>query len=358
MECLKNIVGISKMDCICLTDGLTTEQIEEAQKSTSGLYLDSDLSGGIKLQDVKYLDACGELFKIAKQSIESAEREFYDDVRVEILNKYKSSKPTFIGDLGRLQYSGFMGSNKPLQFLQIRPVSLSGATMKIDTVRINISASKSVNVKLISVIEGLTYGDVVFETTVNTQANKWTSVNIPPDLKLPLSVSGRKMFYFFVWEKTGTEQAVDNATSCGCSGGDAYQNYIQLTGGQAEDYDNLNNGSEKFARGFSIGAQIYCETSGLVCDLLTTSEIFKLVTPWAILFKAGVNLINNVLKSSEINRITMMNREVLWGTRNNFLKEYQNRVAYLGSEVDLSQNECFSCSNKTMYVGNIYGQKH
>lgn len=343
------------MDCICLTDGLTSDQIEQAKKSTSGLYLDTDLSGGVKLADVKYLDSCGEFFRIATESIEAAQRDFSDDFRVALLTKYKSAKTAFMGELGRLQYSGFMPATKPIQYVRIEPSSTGGGIMKIDTVRININASKLVKIKMVAVMDGLTYGDTVFEAEVNTVANKWTNVVIPDSVSVPLTMSGRKMNYYLAWEKTGAELPVDNSTSCGCSGGDGYSSFVKLFGGQADSYEDLTKYEEKLAHGFSIGAQISCDTGNVVCDLLKTSELFKLVTPKAILFKAGANMINNILKSSEISRITMMNREVMWGSRNHFIKEYETRISYLASEVTLGANDCFTCSTNSLYVGNVFG---
>lgn len=355
MECLQNTVGISKMDCICLTDGLTPEQIEAAKKSTSGLYLDTSLSGGIKLADVKYLDMCGEYFRLAKESIEAAERDFYDDITVSLLSKYKAIKPKFIGEIGRLQYAGFINIDAPLQYVRIEPIDGGGGILQIDTLRLNINASKAVNIKIVAVFDGLTYGTTVYETTVNSISNRWVDVPMNDIITLPLLINGKKMIYYVVWEKTGTENAVDNSTSCGCSGGDGYSSFISVTGGAASDYNNLvKNEGDKFAKGLSIGAQLYCDSSGIVCDLYNTNDMFKLVAPKAILFKAGANLINNVLKSSEISRLTMMNRETMWGTRNNFIKEYENRVSYLGIEIDMPVNGCFSCSNNNMWVGNIY----
>jgi len=355
MDCLKNIVGISKMDCLCLADGLSPEQIEAAKKSTSGLYLDANLKGMIKLSDIKYLDACGMYYKMASEAIEAAQRQYTDDLKIMLSEKYKSNRARFIGELGRLQYSGFLGAQKNLQYVKIQPNDINAAVIQIDSLRINISHSKTVTVKLISIIDGLSYGDIVYETTVQTTANKWVNVTIPEEMKLPFSVKGYKMSYYFVWEKEGNEQPVDNSTSCGCSGGDAYSQYVTFTGGQADDYDSFGGINDKFARGLSIGAQIYCDTAAVVCDKFYKEEAVSLISAWSVLFKAGEILFNKILMSSSIERITMMNREAMYGMRNHYEKEYNNRIAYLTTEIDLSSSGCFSCSNNKMYVGSIFG---
>ena len=162
MDCLNNIIGISNMDCLCMTDGLTQEEIAEAKKSTSGLYLDQNLDGGVKLKDIKTLDACGLYYRLAKESKEGAIRAYGDDLKIGMSGKYKSVKPKFIGELGRLQYSGFIAAQQTLQYLRIEPKGTGGAILQLDNLRININENKTVPIKLVSVMEGMTSGETVF----------------------------------------------------------------------------------------------------------------------------------------------------------------------------------------------------
>jgi hypothetical protein len=356
MECLENIIGITNADCECLLSGLTPEQIADAKKSTSGLYLDGNLEGGVALAEVKLLENCGDYFNLAKKAITAAQKAFYDDIQIAIGAKYKSVKSRFIGELGRLQYAGVMAANKPIQYLKITPLTQSLSVMKINNVRLIINTTKqAVTVKLLQVLDGLSYGDVVFEAEVNTTANRFVSVDIPVNLQVPLSINNRKINYFFVWERTAGELPMDNSTSCGCSGGDAYSQYVRLSGGQADDYDTLGVDSDVFAHGLSVDAEIFCETGGLVCSEFRKEDRIALVSAWSVLYKAGELLIEYVLQSPEINRFTMMSREYLWGKRNHFKAEYNNRIQYLGGEIDITANDCFVCRDRKMFVGNVYG---
>lgn len=356
MECLENIIGITNSNCECVLSGLTDEQVASAKISTSGLYLDGNLEGGVSLAEVKLLENCGEYYRLANKAIKSAQKAFADDVQIAISSKYKAAKARFMGELGRLQYAGAMAVQSPLQFLKVEPLVQSAAVMKVNNVRINLNTTKeAVTVKLIQVLEGLTHGDVIFEAQVNTVANRFISVEIPVNLQVPLSINNRVVNYYFVWERTGAELPMDNAVSCGCSGGDAYAQYVKLKGGQAQDYDNLGAGTDGFAHGLSVDAEIFCETGGLVCSEFRKEDRIALVSAWSVLYKAGELLIEYVLQSPEINRFTMMNREYLWGKRNHFKAEYNNRIAYLSSEIDITANDCFVCRDRKMFVGNIYG---
>ena len=355
MECLENIIGITNSNCECLTAGLTEEQVAAAKKSTSGLYLDGNLEGGVALEEIKLLENCGEYYKLASKAIKSAQKAFYDDLQIAIGSKYKNVKSRFMGELGRLQYAGAMNVQDTLQYLKVEPLVSSVAVMRVNNVRLNITTTKeAVPVKLIAVLDGFSSGDIIFETVVNTQAARFVSVEIPVGLQVPLSRNGRKVNYYFVWEREN-ELPIDNSVSCGCSGGDAYQEYVKLTGGTAADYDSLGIKSDVFAHGFSVDAEIYCETAGLICKEFHKEDRVALVSAWSVLYKAGELLIEYVLQSPEINRFTMMSREYLWGKRNHFKAEYNNRLAYLGAEIDITADDCFMCRDKKMFVGNVFG---
>lgn len=355
MECLDNIIGISNATCECVLSGLSTEQKEEVRKSVSGLYLDGDLEGGVSLSEIKLLDNCEDYFNLAKKAILHAKKAFESDIQVAIGSKYKTSKARFVGELGRLQNTGPMAVQKPFQYMKIKPLTISPATMKIHNVRLNINTAKATNVKLIAVMDGLTYGDTIFEAVVNTVANRFTNVEIPINLQVPLVVNNRPMHYYFIWEREGNELPQDNGLSCGCSGGDAFDAYVQLSGGQSDDLETLGQVVDKYAHGFSVDAEISCETGGLVCSEFRNDDKIAIVSAWANLYKAGELLIEYVLQSPEINRFTLMNREYLWGKRNHFKKEYEMRIAYLGSEIDVTKSDCFVCRDTKMFIGNVFG---
>lgn len=355
MECLNNIIGITNTTCACVLDGLTPTQKEEAQLSKSGLYLDGNLEGGVHISDVKMLEYCDEYFRLATKAIKAAKKAFEDDIQVAIQTKYKTNKAKFIGELGRLQYSGYLTVSEPLQFMRLIPKQENAAVMKINNVRLNISAAKNVNVKMIAVIDGLTYGDVVFESTVATQAGRFINVAIPENLKVPLTINNRKINYYFVWEKTGVEMPINNGVSCGCSGGDAYKEYIEIKGGGTTDIESLHDGTDRYAHGFSVDAELFCETGDLVCNEYNKNSIVSIVTAWSNLYKAGELLIEYILQSPEINRFTMMNREYLWGKRNHFKKEYENRIMYLVGEIEITADDCFVCRDAKAFVGNVFG---
>lgn len=357
MECLTNIVGISANDCVCITDGLTPEQKTEIKKSVSGLYLDRDLEGGISLSDVRLLDYCNDYYTIAKNAIESASRRFSDDLLITLSKRYKSAKAKFIGALGRVDYSGTLDVNKKYQILKVKPHETSrSAVLTINGIRVIADSDAMSTVKIFAVRSGETSGVEVFSAPITLAANRYAAVNLSAPLEFPLYESGYIIDYYFIWERPDglSINPKDNKTKCNCTGGNAFDGYVSLFGGETDSLESIT-ASDPYSHGFNIDGEIACETGNVVCREFNAQNEVAIISAWAILYKAGELINEAILNSPEINRFTTMNREYLWGKRNHFRKEYEARVAYLGSEIDLSSSDCYICRESRMFVGNIFG---
>ena len=110
-----------------------------------------------------------------------------------------------------------------------------------------------------------------------------------------------------------------------------------------------------FAHGFSLDVEIKCDTGRLICREFDSQNKIAVASAWANLYKAGELLIEKILSSSEITRFTLMNREYLYGKRNNYKKEYEMRIQYLAYEIDVTRGDCFICQNRDFFVGNVFG---
>ena len=354
MKCLENLIGISNTDCICVTDGLSEAQKAELKLSVSGLYLDTHLEGGLNLRDIKTLDACGDFFALAKRAIVSAKKKFEDDLEIGLGSRYKSSKPTFRGELGRLTYTGSLAKNKEYQFIKIVPNAVSDAVMRINGGRIIVNNNDVLNVYILAGFEG-EEPQVIHTTSVEVFANMFANFELPQNLVLPLSVDGRKMVYYFAWNGNAETQARDNGTKCNCTGGNAYDGYLSLKGGETDALNNFNVKEDNYAHGFTIDVDIRCEAGALFCREFDSQNKIAVASAWANLYKAGELLIEYVLNSPEITRFTLMNREYLRGKRNHFRKEYEMRIQYLTYEIDVTKGDCFVCQQNSIFVGNLFG---
>jgi len=73
-----------------------------------------------------------------------------------------------------------------------------------------------------------------------------------------------------------------------------------------------------------------------------------MVTAHAIRYEAGRSLIDNILGTGNINRYTMLPSETLWNLRNHFVERYEEMIAYLCQEADISSNDCLMCDDKSI----------
>ena len=351
MECLTNIIGVTRSTCLCVTDGLSQEQKEEFAISKSGLYLD-ELEGAVSLQDIKTLDACGEYFRLAIESIKIAKQEFAKDIEIALSNQYEN-KPKYNGDLGNASYASFLAKTKPYQFMKVEPRYTGDAVIELQRMRLIVSEPDTVNFYLLAGYENET-PQVIYTTTVETLPNIYTNIPLPANKKMPTTVNGRAMNYYFVWQGAVTTQARDNKLSCGCGGGNAYEDFVFLKGGQSDDLTMKNTVADEFSHGFNHTAMVSCETGALVCREYDANNSIAVATAAAIRYKANAILTQKILDSQTINRFTLMSREAMYGKRNHFNAEYRGSIDWLAMGVNVRQSGCWICRDNKMFVGNIF----
>ena len=353
MKCLENLIGISDTDCLCMLEGLTQEQINAAKNSVSGLYLDRNLEGGINVADIKNLDGCGEYYRLASEAIKAAKVRFESDIEMSLGRRYKNQKPTFRGDLGRMNFSASLNKSKNFQFMKLTANASSDAVLRIYGGKLILNADDTVRVYILAQ-RGLEVPEVIFTTEMQSVANKFTGFALPEKSDFPLTIDGEKMSYYFVWEGSEGTAARDNELSCKCSGGNAYDQFVKLKGGESDSL-NVLEGTDGYAHGFSLTAEIKCDTGLLVSREFNSQNKIAVASAWANLYKAGEILIEKVLNSSTINRITLMNRDYLYGKRNHFRARYDEFINYLAYEIDVTKGDCFICNDKNFFVGNVFG---
>ena len=344
MECLKNIIGITNSDCPCVIDGLTPEEVEKLRESESGLYLD-ELEGGVNIRSLEHLDSCQNMAEMALGARDTAVKKLNDDILVALQNKYRSAKKAFIGNIGRPSYTKNMNVNMPYQFMRLRPIRQSDAIMKISGLRLILDRQAMVMVNILRAPKGANQGEVIFSETVTASANTYTAVPIPEPLEYPLSANGELYDYYIVWSRLGTgANPKDLKISCNCSSGSGYDQFFDVSGGEMSDLNYLNNArGDRYSHGIVLDVDIRCKPGELICREYDRENAIAVTMAWATMYKAGELLIESVMNSGEVNRYTMMNREYLWGKRNHFRKEYETRVLYLASVMDVTSSDCFIC---------------
>lgn len=357
MDCLKNIIGITNTDCLCVLDGLTDDQKAAIKVSESGLFLD-ELEGGLSLRAVKYLDACQNFAQMALAARDTAIKKIYADIMVALSQKYKAGKQAFTGQIGRPSYTRTMNGQSQFQFLRLRAAENTDAVLKITGLRIIVDRVATFHVRLLKTFSGGNQGTEIMNVEITSLANAYTTIPLPNDqpLSLPLMDNGTANDYYLVWDRVeaGGANPKDIKIDCNCGSGNGFTSYLEARGGELTDVNMLGTKTtDEFTHGFSIDADIRCTPGDLICREYDRENAIALTMAWAIMYKAGEILIEKVMNSGEVNRYTMMNREYLWGKRNHFRAAYDERILYLSSVIDVSSSDCFICRNNVMYVGGI-----
>lgn len=349
MECLKNIIGITKTECPCIIEGLTPEEIAELRESESGLYMD-DLAGGVNFQGIKFLDTCKDFAKMNISARDLAIKTLMDDVTVALSKKYKAGKPAYIGFIGKPTYASTLNLTNQYQFLKITPRTASDAVVRLQTFKFIADRTASIDFKILKVGKGFNqFESIVFEKTVEAVANAYVVIELPRGgLPLPLRENSELYEYFIVWDRgiTGMNTK-DIKCNCNCgAGSDEFGGYIEVSGGQLDSLDNLNEATkDAYTHGISLNVDIRCVTGDLICREYNNEDAVAVTMAWATMYKTGELLIESVMASKEVNRYTLMNREYLWGKRNHFIKEYESRVHYLADQIDINSSDCFVCKD-------------
>lgn len=353
MECLTDIIGVTQSDCPCLINGLTEDQITELAKSQSGFYMD-DIPDAVTLKAIKLVDACQGFYEMATYSKKQAIISLQDDIAAGLELKFKQAKGNYFGSIGRTQYAGTLPATKPIYFMKIEPNGKTDAAITFKKARIYSSEAGNTNFYIFKMVNGDL--EQVFTAPVSLIANNATLVTPAANLVLPMDQNGQPVTYFVAWETINGAKPKDNKVDCNCNAGNGagFGDYVTVSGGEAAvliDMDTAKTVNKAY--GIVLDVEIRCISSNFVCREYNDKNALAIVAKWAVAYKANEILIERILSSPEVNRYTLMNREHLYGKRNHFRAEYQNRVQYILDNVDVSKTDCFICKQSGLFLGGI-----
>jgi hypothetical protein len=350
MDCLKNIVGVTKLNCNCVVDDLDAETKAKLAASNSGLYLD-DLPGGVELRALNNIDTCQKMAVFALNALEVAANTVEADLKVAISNLYSKGANAYRGLIGQQSYAQTLEVTRKYQGILLRAQDGVDGIAIINRIMIIVNGAENITLKVYRAPRFSALGQEVATYDVQTISNNYTFVSMAAPLKLPLTINGQPQDYYFIYDsKVGANvYPKDCKIDCGCAPGvtTAISTYIKPIGIQLDDLDNLNGAlTDKYTRGILLDADLKCDTAQLVCGQYDKDEAVAVVMAYATQFKAGELLIEDVLKSNEVNRFTLQDNQYLWGKRNHFRSEYSQRITYLASAIDITQTNCFVCKDQ------------
>lgn len=357
MDCLNDIIGLSRTTCECFTEE------SSYNLSESGYYAD-ELEGMNIITIDKSTDCgTGSIWEMLDKARTLAINDFQTDMVAALSQTYKSSMKTFNGEIGKKQWSGTRTINNALSGLTLIPLRARNGVLKLNSIFVAMAETGTFNGMVYSTDQN--EGEDPIETfeVVITTAQSWKEVEL--NFELPMESSdGGDIAYFVVIENNGVKVMNNSLACCGFKPncrvfGKAYRtdrlwyNYVKVGGVQGADFEGLNacKPMENYMNGMRLDVTISCDAKDAICDNLDFNGGGNaMVIAKAVQYKTGYHIASMILSSTTINRYTMMDREELYAKRNMYQSEYQSRIAYLSTNLNVAENGCWTCDQRISIV--------
>lgn len=353
MECLKNIIGLSKTKCECLTDQLPTgsDEIPDYNISASGVYLDK--LPGFNINIASGADDCakGGIWDRMYEARENAILDYKTNLLGCLGTRYKSRINNFSGQLGLAKVQGNLNLSTLYAGQKISPRQIKGGFIYLNKIGILINQNANVTLYVYSNKDGSTllYSSTPVAATANTLT--WAQLSAP--LELPMWDDSMSQIQYYVFMGlNGTFQPKNNKNGCGCGSGgkEPYLNWLEISGANGNSPTNLS--SMKITKtelnGIVLGVDVKCKTSEIICSsqfpLDFENDPNALSKAYAIRFRAAAILYEDLLGSDNINRFTMLHRDEIYKSITEWNDKFMEWVNYeCENSQSIHENDCLVC---------------
>mgnify|MGYP003676081841 CR=1 FL=1 len=356
MECLKNVIGITRKECDCFEE----TKPEDSNKSLSGLYLDE--LDGLSMKQIDSSSDCGDgsVWDMMTKAISNAEINVKADLLTMISSKYSDAYSIFSGLIGNSTFNGALSSLKSVQGIIYKPTPIDGGfiTVKEIDTYFNQTTTGEINLEIYRTGSE----DVLYTIAVDTEANKIKKNIITNPIKLPLYIDGvNDLEYYFIYTKHATAIPLNNKMSCGCSGKvNDWQHWGDFNGININPYVSISelNGITGDLNQYGLGliVQMGCEKSSIICKSGTTldfvNDAIAINIAFALRYNAGISLLNGQLTRPDSSLVAINSEQIVYLV-GEYTEKYNEILNYLSSKIE-SSNGCFICDNE-MKLNPIYG---
>lgn len=360
-DCLDDIIGLSRSECECFD--------VPTNISLSGLYMDE--IDGLDLNSINGAADCaqGSLFDLMRKAREQAIIGFKTDYTTTISNKWKMGRANFKGQIGNDKFSAaYTIGNVAGHRYVMAPIK--NGVFKISRLGVLFNNTGTVN---ISIYSNLQDSALYTYNNVPTVAGKLTWYSLDAAIELPMYDAGKDYVeYFIVYDNPGFNPKANGFRCCSttlsfsCSNpafknvnNDArfnYANWCEVTGVNGADIDTIRDATPSFnnnAMGLVVDGELRCNMRAIACnDLDFENGVIPKVIAYAVWYRACAYLAEAILSTGQLSRYTMLDRERLYGKRNEYRKAYNDRLDWLTNpDVDevktfLLDSGCVICDQR------------
>jgi len=292
-------------------------------QSDSGLYLD-------EMQEFNLNKVPVEVDATTGLPVEGSLWQKAHHARREALKEMETALFAGLGTMNRLKndpYTGFLGSKDKKNYYKFQNGQVVTTVIQTNNIPGHVMRIKSLALHTsLETIVPVTINGKVYE--IKTRPALYTNI-LPTPIVIPINGEDITISY------TVNEFMVGINTMCyGCQG---------VVRKISPYFPNIE-GQE--GNGLVIDMTLTCQPDNVIYENYNTNHNgIAHVLAYAARFKTAELLIESILSSGTINRFTMMDNQYLWGKRNHFRKEFQDRINWLISTdgFDLSTDNCYQC---------------
>jgi hypothetical protein len=300
------------------------------------------------------------LFPMLATARTNAINDFISDVQVAIAKNQKKANNNFVGSIGKRKFTSTDTTviSKNYYGIALYPKPTKNGVLKIERVGLCMDTTATYQCRIYSSLTTVS----VHSFTIACVANVLT-FSATLNYELPM-YDGGEVEYYLVAEQTSARALTNAIACCGFSPnctqwGNEYQadrmwyNSLMVGGIQADTHQEMKDAmaNSNVMNGFVVECQVTCDSKQVICDNLD-----YLGNPNALLIASTVRdktvyyALNMILNSQNINSAVLMNRETMANNAVLAAQYYTEKVAHLGTVIDVSQSGCYTCESKINIV--------
>jgi len=348
LPCLDKIIGLSQTTCPCFDNGKPVNYNE----SKSGVFLDE--LDGFNIELAGAADDCARdgIWERMERAVRNAKYDYRNNLMGCLGLNYKPKIQPLNVQLGDTKFQGSHNYNTSYAGVKLIPAQIKGGIFVLKRVGIMVNATTPVTIKIYSNINNST---LLYQSTpIPAVADTFQWVAFATPLELPMFSYNKNVNYFIVYDLNGTYQPKNNLKDCGCGGVQKpYLQWMDYNGVSGNDINNPENFSvtSATANGIVVDLQIKCKTTDLICSeeypLDYDDDGYAINLAYAIRFRAGARLYEELLNTTVINRHKLLNREYVSNKIIEWNEEYMKWINYLCANTEMSNNDCMVCRENT-----------
>lgn len=369
-ECLEFIIGLSTTDCACFD----ADKPVNFDRSDSGLHL-GDIDD-LPLDYAKAAEDCdsGNLWEMLDDARKKGITEMKAALMQSITSKVKLTRQPWSGivaDVLKFGKDVTLDTNYA-SFSFICADSVSGF-IRLRRIGLLFKTSQTFNIELWS-----NYQDTAIATySVTSDTNRLAWYTLPTPIELPMSRPEVDFVqYWLVYATASAPVPKDIKINCGCGYDipewsprrpvfyncytegkkikERWPEFIMARGQAGDDItertSNWNSSTE--TNGLAIDADFSCRQDEIICKdhLDYAYNTMAMALAFAVLYRSAFILCRMILASGNLNRYTLLEREALYGKRNEYEKKFKDTITWLTTEMIKPESinavsDCLQCGD-------------